>query len=127
MEWYVYAAVISFLALRLYLRFSEKPVELKPLVPKAYTLEELKSYTKDPIYIAVRDKVYDVTSGSTFYGEDGPYGKLAGRDATFALAKMETDPDKCESTLNDSENKVLSDWIAKFDSKYAVVGYISKK
>ena len=127
--WYIYGAVVVFFAIKLYFRFTEKPVHLeplKPVEPRGYKLMELKLFTKNPIYVAVKDKVYDVTMGSSFYGEDGPYSKLAGRDATYALAKMQTDPDLCDSKISASEQKVLSDWIAKFESKYPVVGYVSK-
>ncbi|CAB4067230.1 PGRMC1_2 [Lepeophtheirus salmonis] len=53
----------------------------------------LKEYdgTKEDgrILIAVNRKVYDVTKGRHFYGKDGPYGNLAGHDASRALAKFE--------------------------------------
>eukprot|EP00834_Sanchytrium_tribonematis_P007565 NODE_704_length_4578_cov_0.780978.p5 type:complete len:129 gc:universal NODE_704_length_4578_cov_0.780978:2776-3162(+) len=127
--WYWYGAIVLFFAIKLYMDYSEKPIKLepkKPVDPKPFTLKELSNYTSNPIYIAIKGKVYDVTSGKSFYGVDGPYGGLAGRDATFALAKMKTDPDECDTTLNDKEMQVLQDWILKFDSKYPVVGFIKE-
>eukprot|EP00835_Amoeboradix_gromovi_P006223 NODE_693_length_5110_cov_0.285572.p5 type:complete len:130 gc:universal NODE_693_length_5110_cov_0.285572:2333-1944(-) len=126
MLWYAYGLALIYFIIKLYLRFTEKPVELKSSVPKAFTIAELGKYKNERIYIAVKEKVYDVTAGKSFYGTGGPYSKMAGRDATYALAKMETDPDNCSNIINEKEAVVLADWIAKFDAKYPVVGYISK-
>nr|CCA30018.1 hypothetical protein NCLIV_068950 [Neospora caninum Liverpool]CEL71231.1 TPA: hypothetical protein BN1204_068950 [Neospora caninum Liverpool] len=44
-----------------------------------------------PIYLALKGRVYDVTShrdGRRFYAPDGPYGVFAGSDVTMNLAKM---------------------------------------
>ena len=67
---------------------------LPPLVPRpreatvvrAFTLDELRAYNgataKDPIYMAVRGRVYDVSRGRNFYGPgaDGVHAVAVCRD-----------------------------------------------
>jgi hypothetical protein len=52
-----------------------------------------------PIYLGCRGLVYDMTSGEEFYGREGPYAQLAGRDASRALATMELFERVTQSTL----------------------------
>ena len=80
------------------------------------------------IYIAIKGTIYDVTPGEDFYGPDGPYAKFAGRDASYALAKMslkEEDVHGDTSGLSAAERDILDDWIAKFQDKYTVCGVIA--
>ncbi|GMH42109.1 hypothetical protein BSKO_10028 [Bryopsis sp. KO-2023] len=83
-----------------------------------------------PIYLAIKGVIYDVSQAPELYGPDGPYHIFAGRECARSLAaldlseKMLTDKtddldDKCQSTL--------SDWIAKFNTRYPVVGKVSKR
>ena len=63
---------------------------------RTFTPEELRPYdgtsTDDgrqgKILMAIRRKVYDVSSGASFYGPGGPYATFAGRDASRGLAKQ---------------------------------------
>lgn len=45
----------------------------------------------DRILLAINGKVFDVSSGRSFYGPDGPYGNFAGRDASRGMAKQSFD------------------------------------
>ncbi|PKU48898.1 hypothetical protein llap_754 [Limosa lapponica baueri] len=45
-----------------------------------------------PIYLAVKGVVFDVTSGKEFYGKGAPYNALVGKDSTRGVAKMSLDP-----------------------------------
>lgn len=62
----------------------------KVIVPRDFTKEQLKEFTgADPtkgIYVAIKGKVYDVSSRADFYGPGGSYHVFAGRDASRALA-----------------------------------------
>ncbi|KAK9412039.1 neudesin [Crotalus adamanteus] len=68
---------------------SQRPVRL-------FTEGELARYDghkeDEPIYIAVKGVVFDVTSGKEFYGKGAPYNVLAGKDSTRSVAKMSLDP-----------------------------------
>ncbi|KAK9100106.1 hypothetical protein Scep_023536 [Stephania cephalantha] len=80
-----------------------------------------------PIYVAIKGRVFDVSSGKTFYGPGGSYCSFAGRDASRALAKMsKNEEDICASIdgLTDKELGVLADWETKFEAKYPVVGRV---
>ncbi|CEG01189.1 Cytochrome b5-like heme/steroid binding domain [Ostreococcus tauri] len=59
---------------------------------ETYTAETLAALTRagDPptCALACDGLVFDVSSGREFYGVDGPYAALNGRDATRALATM---------------------------------------
>ncbi|CAM9368822.1 unnamed protein product [Scytosiphon promiscuus] len=92
-----------------------------------------RTYAVRPIYVGVRDKVFDVSfGGSEFYLEGGPYECLAGRDASRVLAKMSMKKEDVEgvldySCLTDREEKNLADWVDKLGDGgkgYPVVGWL---
>ena len=60
-------------------------------------------------------QIFDISRGSDFYGPGGPYEKLAGHDATRALAKMDARMVKEEkddiSDLTPSEKVNLPNFI----------------
>ncbi|KAK5035967.1 Dihydrodipicolinate synthase [Exophiala sideris] len=106
-----------------------------PIVFQTYTPRTLLKYNGQdnaPVYLAVRGKVYDVSSGRNFYGPGGPYENFAGRDATRGLACQSFDEDMltkdldgpldtCED-LTPEQIENLKGWIERFDEKYLVVG-----
>ncbi|CAN6252982.1 unnamed protein product [Urochloa humidicola] len=92
------------------------------------TAAQLRAYDgtdpSKPIYVSVRGKVYDVTTGRGFYGPGGAYAIFAGREASRALGKMskeEADVSGDLSGLTEKELGVLADWETKFQAKYPVV------
>jgi membrane-associated progesterone receptor component len=103
-------------------------------VPSHYgnlTKDQLKAYTgKDeskPLLVGINGKIYDVTSGSEFYGPGGPYNLFTGIDASRALGKMSFKPEDLAGgteDLSQSEKDILFDWEQKFKSKYKYVGDI---
>ncbi|CAD6185047.1 unnamed protein product [Caenorhabditis auriculariae] len=93
------------------------------------TLSELNEYDgvkKETILFALNGTIYDVTRGKSFYGPGGPYGALAGHDATRALATMSTDAVKNEwddlSGLSPQEKETAEEWEQSFKFKYLAVG-----
>ena len=85
-----------------------------------------------PVYLAVRGKIFDVTSGRNFYGPGGPYQNFAGRDASRGLAFGSFDEDMLTEDLQgpldklqdlgDAEWEALRGWEERFEEKYLVVG-----
>lgn len=85
-----------------------------------------------PVYIGIRGRVFDVTSGRNFYGPGGPYENFAGRDASRGLAcgsfdedmltkDLEGPLDKLEG-LGQDEMEALKGWEERFEEKYLIVG-----
>ncbi|OCT47121.1 Cytochrome P450 regulator dap1 [Cladophialophora carrionii] len=106
------------------------PAGPPPIVFKTFTPRTLLKYNgteNAPVYLAVRGKVYDVSSGRNFYGPGGPYENFAGRDATRGLACQSFDEemltkdldgplDPCED-LTSEQVENLNGWIERFDEK----------
>ncbi len=84
------------------------------------------------MYMAVRGRIFDVSSGRNFYGPGGPYQNFAGRDASRGLAFHSFDEDMLTkdldgpldplSDLGRDEWDALRGWEERFESKYLVVG-----
>ncbi|KAM9354039.1 neudesin [Pholidichthys leucotaenia] len=105
-----------------------KPVRL-------FTEEELTRYdgTEEgqPIYMAVKGAVFDVTKGKEFYGKNAPYNALVGKDSTRAVAKMSLDPEDLTSDttgLTEEQLKSLdSIFEGTYKTKYPIVGYMASR
>lgn len=105
-----------------------KPVRL-------FTDDDLKlhdgSEEGQPIYMAVKGVVFDVTKGKEFYGKDAPYNALVGKDSTRAVAKMSLQPDDLTSDttgLTDNELRSLdSVFEGTYKAKYPIVGYTASR
>jgi membrane-associated progesterone receptor component len=106
-----------------------------PVVFQTFTPQTLlcKNGTNgEPVYLAVRGRVFDVTSGRQFYGPGGPYANFAGRDASRGLAHGSFDEDMLTKdldgpldTLSDldlEQKEALQGWEERFLEKYLVVG-----
>ncbi|KAI9737014.1 MAG: hypothetical protein M1834_000603 [Cirrosporium novae-zelandiae] len=106
-----------------------------PVVFRTFTPLTLLPYNgtnNQPIYFAVRGKVFDVTPGRNFYGPGGPYQNFAGRDATRGLACQSFDEEMLTSDLDGplddladlgpEEMENLRGWEERFNEKYLVVG-----
>ncbi|XP_058113997.1 probable steroid-binding protein 3 [Magnolia sinica] len=96
-----------------------------------FSLQQLKQFdgsdASKPIYVAVKGRVFDVSTGKSFYGPGGPYCIFSGKDASRALAKMsKNEEDVCASLdgLTEKEMGVLNDWEKKFEAKYPVIGRV---
>mmetsp|Transcript_15243 Transcript_15243/g.18490 ORF Transcript_15243/g.18490 Transcript_15243/m.18490 type:complete len:490 (-) Transcript_15243:3244-4713(-) len=108
----------------------EKYTKVGTLIrPRDFTPQELREFDgRDgkPVYVAAKGVVYDVDP--EFYGPDGPYGIMAGRDATRALALVSLEQADIDNTSTDDlawgDLNTLEEWIAKFEFKYNRVGYL---
>ncbi|XP_059136937.1 neudesin isoform X2 [Peromyscus eremicus] len=84
-----------------------------------------------PIYLAVKGVVFDVSSGKEFYGRGAPYNALTGKDSTRGVAKMSLDPaDLTHDTtgLTAKELETLDDVFSKvYKAKYPIVGYTARR
>ena len=106
-----------------------------PENPVDFTLESLRPFDGSddkPIYVCALGTVFDTSSRDDFYGQDGGYHMMAGRDASVALAKMSLDKKDVEepvdyTTLDASEMEVLTDWVEKYKGKYPIVGRLIKE
>eukprot|EP00798_Chlamydomonas_sp_ICE-L_P024310 gene24310-9914_t len=81
-----------------------------------------------PVYLAVKNVVYDVSAGRNFYGPGGPYECFAGRECSRALALMQNVIEECNGNLvglDDKQLATLQQWIDKFKAKYPVVGNVT--
>lgn len=107
----------------------QQPRVFKTFTPR--TLRPFNGVDEPSVFLAVEGKVFDVTSGASFYGPGGPYANFAGRDASRGLAKNSFDEemltpidqpiDKLED-LSAEEKGSLADWKGHFEGKYLLVG-----
>ena len=71
----------------------------------------------------------DVRTGVEYYGSDGPYKVMAGRDASKAFAMMSLKLEDAHDDLSgvdDEHLKILDDWYDKLTKKYPNVGNVVK-
>ncbi|TAQ87032.1 hypothetical protein B7494_g4649 [Chlorociboria aeruginascens] len=124
----------------LYTQFRPKPaVKLAPSSPATVfktftppTLQPFNGLNNTPVYLAVRGRVFDVSSGRNFYGPGGPYENFAGRDASRGLACGSFDEEMLTKDLQGpldtleglgaDEMEALRGWEERFEEKYLVVG-----
>ncbi|CAL8283676.1 unnamed protein product [Lota lota] len=102
---------------------------------RLFTEDELKRYdgSEDgqPILMAIKGVVFDVTKGKEFYGKAAPYNALVGRDSTRAIAKMSLDPgDLTPDTAGltaDQLSSLEKVFEGTYKTKYPIVGYTAAR
>ncbi|XP_027857156.1 neudesin isoform X1 [Xiphophorus couchianus] len=105
-----------------------KPVRL-------FTEEELQRYDGSeegqPIYMAIKGVVFDVSKGKEFYGKDASYNALVGKDSTRAVAKMSLNPADLTSDTTGLTEEQLQSLDSVFEgtykAKYPIVGYTAAR
>ncbi|KAM6961461.1 neudesin [Aplochiton taeniatus] len=110
------------------LESANKPVRL-------FTEEDLARYDGSeegqPIYMAIKGVVFDVTKGKDFYGKGATYNALVGKDSTRAVAKMSLDPaDITSDTTGLTEDQLQSlesVFEGTYKTKYPIVGYTAQR
>ena len=91
------------------------------------------------LWIAILGDIFDVSSKSSFYGPDGPYYAMVGRDATWMLARhqLHSQPEDVhhhpdysinrpiyETMLTPDELDTAREWYAHFHAKYTRIGHL---
>jgi membrane-associated progesterone receptor component len=108
-----------------------KPVviESRDFTPRE--LSEFNGVNSSKIYLAIKGKVYDVSSKPEFYGPGSMYENFSGRDTSRGMAKNSFDkqfltdidgPIDTLEDLNNEEKESLDEWAAFFTGKYNCVG-----
>ncbi|XP_070698996.1 neudesin [Pempheris klunzingeri] len=113
-------------------KLKDKPAS-KPV--RLFTEEELKrhdgSEKGQPIYMAIKGVVFDVTKGKDFYGKGAAYNALVGKDSTRAVAKMSLDPADLTSDTTGLTAEQLESLDSIFEgtykAKYPIVGYTAAR
>ncbi|XP_066451147.1 neudesin isoform X2 [Eleutherodactylus coqui] len=86
---------------------------------------------EEPIYMAVKGAVFDVSAGKEFYGKGASYNALAGKDSTRAVAKMSLEAEDLVSDttgLTEEQLKSLDDIFENvYKRKYPIVGYTAQR
>ena len=80
-----------------------------------------------PLLLALKGRVLDVTTGEDYYGPEGPYKVMAGKDASKAFAMMslkEEDAHADMTGVDDEHLKILDDWYDKLTKKYPTCGRV---
>merc|ERR1712146_274856 len=97
--------------------------------PREFQPTELRLYDglhlQHPLLVAIKGRVLDVRGGAEYYGPDGPYKVMAGRDASKAFAMMSLNAEDAHADLSgvpDNHLKILDDWYDKLTKKYPTVG-----
>ncbi|XP_077587678.1 neudesin [Stigmatopora nigra] len=116
------------LADKLKYKAATKPVRL-------FTEEELQRYDGsregEPIYMAIKGVVFDVSTGKEFYGKGAPYNALVGKDSTRAVAKMSLQAEDMTSDISGLTEEQLRSLDAVFEdtykAKYPIVGYTDSR
>jgi membrane-associated progesterone receptor component len=106
-----------------------------PVVFRTFTPPTLFPYNGTnnmPVYLSVRGRVFDVSSGRNFYGPGGPYENFAGRDASRGLACGSFDEEMLTKDLQapldtleglgGEEMEALRGWEERFEEKSLGVG-----
>lgn len=132
--------LLSLFIVLAYMRLRPAPIPTLPKAPppvvfQTFTPPTLKPFNGEknmPVYLAVRGRVFDVSTGRNFYGPGGPYENFAGRDASRGLACGSFDEEMLtkdlEGPLDDlkglspEEIEALQGWEDRFSEKYMVVG-----
>jgi membrane-associated progesterone receptor component len=130
----VLAIIALHLTVTILVDWRKKPTPVAAPKPKpqlrAYSVGELAQRNglgaDKAIWLAIKGKIYDVSSKPHFYGPGASYGVFAGRDVTRAMALASTDQkDIDNNSIADVDDlTTLREWIAMFEAKYDVVGWL---
>jgi predicted heme/steroid binding protein len=106
---------------------------LRKAAGRAFSVEELARHdgrdAGQPLLMAVRGLVFDVSTGGRFYGPGATYHALVGRDASRAVARMSLDAadltDRCEGLEAAAIDRLVSVMRETYLRKYPIVGHLT--
>ncbi|KAM3341844.1 hypothetical protein P3S68_026810 [Capsicum galapagoense] len=79
------------------------PIERQSLHLGDMSEEELRDYngsdSEKSLLMAIKGKIYDVSTSKMFYGPGGSYAMFAGRDASRVLAQLSFKPEDFNGSL----------------------------
>ncbi|KAJ8902707.1 hypothetical protein NDN08_006027 [Rhodosorus marinus] len=86
---------------------------------RVYSVEELARYDggnlRGKIYLAVRGRIYDVSSGKQFYGHGMTYAHFAGTDASRAFIGNFEEPLDRVDDLSEADLEGITEWMNLYD------------
>ena len=101
-----------------------------------YTVSELAEYGDGsegrPILLGIFGRIYDVSAGAKFYGEDGNYHIFAGHDVTRALSTGCKETECLVRSTEGLSKKQINEgkrWLSFFQlhDKYPFVGHLEEE
>lgn len=98
-------------------------------------LEDMDGYDGAPIYLSIKGRVYDVSAGERFYGEDGDYHDWVGTDSSRSFGTGcrggidRTGMDCLSESLDGLTKKELKEvdrWLELYEThdKYTFIGHL---
>ncbi|KAJ3045049.1 hypothetical protein HK097_001302 [Rhizophlyctis rosea] len=96
---------------------------------REFSASELANYNgsdpEQPVYLAIKGTVFDVSKARAMYTPPAGYSVFAGKDASRGLAKSSLKPEDCVANidgLSEEETATLEKWDAFYRKKYDIVG-----
>mmetsp|Transcript_4835 Transcript_4835/g.17560 ORF Transcript_4835/g.17560 Transcript_4835/m.17560 type:complete len:217 (+) Transcript_4835:185-835(+) len=130
LEFFTTTAIVSFLAQLAAAEPLDTENKTQPAVDalKKFTIEELHDYNgqdkSKPVLVALKGKVFDVTSETRFYVPGKPYAQFSGRDITRSTAMFSTAVEDLDRVDYPKEKEEYLEKIfqSTYVRKYPIVG-----
>ncbi|CAF3357796.1 unnamed protein product [Rotaria socialis] len=92
---------------------------------RLFTLDELQTFTKDELYLAILGHVFNVTSAPRFYSSTGSYKFYTGRDASRSFHTGGTSSEDLTDDLTgltDEDIAGVYGWLTFYKKQYPQIG-----
>ncbi|UJR26163.1 hypothetical protein I4U23_007507 [Adineta vaga] len=123
--WLVSCILILVISFFLQRQSVDKNNQIDTKKERLFTHDELGTYTKDQLYLAILGHVFDVSSAPRFYSSTGSYKFYTGRDASrsFHTGKSSEEDLVDDLTgLNDEAISSIYDWLTFYQKQYPQIG-----
>ncbi|CAF3770421.1 unnamed protein product [Adineta steineri] len=121
--WIISCALILVISYVTQQQITDKKIPIQK--ERLFTSDELQSYTKDELYLAILGHVFNVSSAPRFYSSSGSYKFYTGRDASRSFHTGKTsDEDLTDdlSGLNDEAIAGIYQWLTFYEKQYSKIG-----